>query len=117
MEPPLSGDVVVLPFPFSDLSQAKRRPAVVVSVLPGDDLILCQVTSQATGSDPFAVPISGDDFEQGRLDRQSYARPSRLFTADRHLLLYRAARLRGAKRDEIVEAIVAIIRGQTQHPA
>ena len=42
----VKGDVVVVPFPFSDLSQAKRRPALVISVLEGDDLILCQITSQ-----------------------------------------------------------------------
>ena len=42
----VKGDVVVVPFPFSDLTQAKRRPALVVSTLEGDDLILCQITSQ-----------------------------------------------------------------------
>ena len=38
----VKGDVVVVPFPFSDLSQAKRRPALVISRLNGDDLIPCQ---------------------------------------------------------------------------
>ncbi|MDJ0593365.1 MAG: hypothetical protein QNJ72_25830 [Pleurocapsa sp. MO_226.B13] len=38
----VKGDVVIVPFPFSDLSQAKRRPALVVANLTGDDLILCQ---------------------------------------------------------------------------
>jgi len=42
----VKGDVVVLPFPFSDLTQAKRRPALVISELKGDDVILCQITSQ-----------------------------------------------------------------------
>jgi mRNA interferase MazF len=37
--------VVVVPFPFSDLTQSKRRPAVVVANLTGDDVILCQITS------------------------------------------------------------------------
>lgn len=36
------GDVVVLPFPFSDLSASKKRPAVVVATLTGDDVICCQ---------------------------------------------------------------------------
>jgi mRNA interferase MazF len=36
----MKGDVVVVPFPFSDLTQAKRRPALVISALEGDDLIL-----------------------------------------------------------------------------
>ena len=41
----VKGDVVVVPFPFSDLSQSKRRPALVITELTGDDLILCQITS------------------------------------------------------------------------
>lgn len=43
----VKGDIVIVPFPFSDLSQSKRRPALVVAKLTGDDLILCQITSQA----------------------------------------------------------------------
>ena len=42
----MKGDVVVVPFPFSDLTDAKRRPALVIAELSGDDLILCQITSQ-----------------------------------------------------------------------
>ena len=42
----VKGDVVVVPFPFSNLSQAKRRPALVVVDLEGDDIIICQITSQ-----------------------------------------------------------------------
>jgi len=52
----VKGDVVVVPFPFSDLTQAKRRPALIVSVLEGDDLILSQVTSQFV-KDSYAVSI------------------------------------------------------------
>ncbi len=42
----VKGDVVIVPFPFSDLTEAKRRPALVVAVLQGNDLILCQITSR-----------------------------------------------------------------------
>jgi len=44
MEKFIKGDVVVIPFPFSDLTGAKRRPAFVVTDLPDDDIILCQIT-------------------------------------------------------------------------
>jgi mRNA interferase MazF len=39
-------DVIIVPFPFSDLTQTKRRPALVVAGLAGEDLILCQIASQ-----------------------------------------------------------------------
>jgi mRNA interferase MazF len=41
----VKGDIVVVPFPFSDLTQAKRRPALVIAELKGNDVILCQITS------------------------------------------------------------------------
>jgi hypothetical protein len=40
------GDVVVIPFSFSDLSQSKRRPALIVAQFEGKDVILCQITSK-----------------------------------------------------------------------
>ena len=51
MEVFVKGDVVVLPFPFSDLSKSKKRPSLVVSNLVGDDLILCQITSESRVDD------------------------------------------------------------------
>ena len=66
----LYNDVVVVPFPFSDLSQTKRRPALVVAELRGDDLILCQITSQAF-TDGYAIAIDNNDFESGSLRKYS----------------------------------------------
>ncbi|MEB3294031.1 MAG: type II toxin-antitoxin system PemK/MazF family toxin [Synechococcales bacterium] len=57
----VKGDVVVVPFPFSDLTEAKRRPALVVATLTGDDVILCQITSQSV-RDAYAVLITANDF-------------------------------------------------------
>ena len=50
----IKGDVVVIPFPFSDLSNSRRRPALVISSLHGDDLILCKFTSKGI-NDPYAL--------------------------------------------------------------
>jgi mRNA interferase MazF len=66
----IKGDVVVIPFPFSDLTQSKRRPALVITELEGDDLILCQITSQAV-KDKYAILISDNDFETGGLKHQA----------------------------------------------
>jgi len=105
----VKGDVVVVPFPFSDLTQAKRRPALIVSVLEGDDLILSQVTSQFV-KDSYAVSIDVKDFEEGGLKQKSNVRPNRLFTADGPIVLYRIGNLKRDKMNEIVEKIIEIIR-------
>ena len=104
----VKGDVVVVPFPFSDLSAAKRRPALVVATLAGDDLILCQITSRAV-SDAYAIPLAARDFASGQLRQNSNVRPNRLFTAESNLILYRVGTLKAAKLQEVVSRIIEII--------
>jgi mRNA interferase MazF len=93
----VKGDVVVVPFPFSDLTQAKRRPALVIATLEGDDLILCQITSQFI-KDSYAILIDDKDFETGSLKQTSNVRPNRIFTADSHIILYKVGNLKKEKQ-------------------
>jgi len=109
MGPFVKGDVVVVPFPFSDLTRAKRRPALVIAVLGGDDLILCQITSQYI-RDRYAIPIDDNDFESGTLSRVSNIRPNRIFTADRHIILYRVGHLNAVRVTEVIEQIISILQ-------
>lgn len=109
MERFVKGDVVVVPFPFSDLTRAKRRPALVIAELKGNDLILCQITSQSI-RDRYAVSIDENDFETGTLRRRSNVRPNRIFTADRHIILYKVGHLKPEKINQIMEKIVSILR-------
>lgn len=105
----VKGDVVVVPFPFSDLTQAKRRPALVITTLEGDDLILCQITSQAI-KDNYAILLDDKDFETGSLKQPSNMRPNRIFTADSHIVLYKVGNLKIEKLNEVIEKVVEIIR-------
>lgn len=105
----IKGNVVVVPFPFSDLTQAKRRPALVISKLEGDDIILCQITSQAV-KDNYAIPIDDKDFETGGLKQPSNIRPNHIFTADSHIVLYKVGNLTDNKLNEVIERVVEIIR-------
>ena len=105
----LRGDVVVVPFPFSDLKQSKRRPALVLASLDGDDLILCQITSQQS-RDRHAIPLQDKDFASGNLSQPSYIRPNRLFTADQTLILYRVGTVQTAKLEEAVGQLIELLR-------
>ena len=109
MERLIKGDIVVLPFPFSDLSNFKKRPALVISALKGDDLILCQITSQNI-YDEYAIALNNEDLASGNLKRKSNIRPNRIFTADRKIILYKVGKLNEGKMGEIVERLIQIIK-------
>jgi len=105
----VKGDIVVIPFPFSDLSQSKRRPALVLTVLQGNDLILCQITSKSI-KDNYAIPVDQNDFASGSLNQESNIRPNRLFTADNQIVLYRIGNIKRIKLDQVMDKIVEIIK-------
>jgi mRNA interferase MazF len=104
----VKGDVVVVPFPFSDLTEAKRRPALVLAELDGEDRILCQITSQQF-MDRYAVPLNESDFEEGSLRKISNIRPNRIFTADSKIILYKSGRINPDKIDEVLKKVIDIL--------
>jgi mRNA interferase MazF len=107
---PSVGAVVLVPFPFSDLSQAKLRPALILADVGRDDWILCQITSTPYG-DPRAIVLEDDDFATGSLRVASYARPGKLFTAHRRLMVTQVGQLESAALQTIVDGVVAILVG------
>jgi len=105
----VKGDIVVVPFPFSDLTQSKRRPAMVISELQGDDRILCQITSRSI-CDEYAVELDDSDFKTGGLHQKSNARPNRIFTCDKSIILYSAGHLSSEKTEKIINKLIEILK-------
>lgn len=105
----MKGDVVVIPFPFSDLTGSKRRPALVVADWGGADLMLCQITSQAK-FDGLEIQLTSADFNNGGIPTSSHIRPNKIFTADRKIVLKVAGRVAPKKYAEVAEAIAALVR-------
>lgn len=103
-----TGAIVLVPFPFSDLSRSKLRPAVVLADAGRDDWILCQITSNPYG-DIRAIALHDDSFAEGSLRVASYARPARLFTANRDLIVARVGTLRPEEFERIVEAVTDLL--------
>ncbi|MFN8384930.1 MAG: type II toxin-antitoxin system PemK/MazF family toxin [Anaerolineales bacterium] len=105
---PSVGQVVLVPFPFSDLSRTKMRPAVVLADAGRDDWILCQITSNPYG-DEKSVAISEKDFQSGALRVTSYARPGKLFTANASLIVESVGELKKPTVKKMVENVVEIL--------
>lgn len=93
--------IVVVAFPFSDLSGDKLRPAVVLTSAGRGDWILCQITSNPQ-SDPEAVKLSPVQLSAGALANVSFVRPTKLFTAHESLMRKRVAILGNETFREIV---------------
>src|SRR5215210_739517 len=109
MVTPSAGSVILVPFPFSDLSQSKLRPAVTLAHAGKGDWVLCQITSKPY-SDPRAVELNGGSFRQGSLHLVSYARPGKLFTANQSLMLRQVGILKDDVLKQIVDAVVVLLR-------
>ncbi len=109
MEEPIKGDVVVIPFPYSDLTETKRRPALILAQLRGDDVVLCQITSQ-TVRDEYALEVKDSDFKSGSLRQSSNIRPNRLFTADQGIILYKVGRVKAEIISNTIEKVIKILR-------
>jgi len=54
MGTPVAGDVVIIPFPYSDLSKSKHRPALDVADVGRGDYVFSQITSKPY-DDPHAL--------------------------------------------------------------
>lgn len=90
------GDIVLVSFPFTDLSSAKKRPALIVSPDAFNDLqqdlVLVAITSQLGHDD--TLTIDEDDCVDGRLPKKSLVKPSKIFTMHSALILTRICALR-----------------------
>ena len=109
MVTPTVGAVVLVTFPFSDLSQSKLRPAVVLADVGRGDWILCQITSNSYG-DSQAITLTNANFDTGSLLVASYARPGKLFTANSNLMVRQVGTLKADMLKQIVETVINILR-------
>ncbi|MEJ0090325.1 MAG: type II toxin-antitoxin system PemK/MazF family toxin [Limisphaerales bacterium] len=100
------GDVVLVPFPFTDLRTAKQRPALVISPdsfnSSHDDLLVAAVTSHVPAtltSDEFAIPPS--DLPACGLPKPSIIKLLKLVTLHRRLVVRRIGGLPGLTMEQV----------------
>lgn len=99
------GDIVLIPFPYSDLSLSKKRPALIISnekINNTEDRICCLVTSKFHKDD---LLISENSFEQGRLPFKSFIKPHRIFTIHEGIIIKKLCRINNALHDKVIEKL------------
>jgi len=102
------GNIVFVSFPFSDLSRAKLRPALVLAYAQREDWILCQITSKFY-NDINSIRIDENDYIQGSLEIVSYVRLGKLFTANVQLIKKNVATIKLETHQKVIDAIQLIL--------
>jgi mRNA interferase MazF len=106
---PSIGVVVLLPFPFSDLSGSQLRPALVLAQASRDDWILCQITSRPY-ADLRSVELRPEDFSLGGLELAVMREPRKLFTANGRIILRQAGHVTSQVLERVFDSVVALLR-------
>lgn len=105
------GDIVLVPFPFTDQSANKRRPAVVVSSQAYNrdrpDLIIMAVTSQVRPAAGIGE-VTVREWQAAGLLKLSAIKPV-ITTVERGLVIRRLGRLNDQDREALRRAIQGII--------
>ena len=88
----IKGTIVLTPFPFSDLSAVKRRPAVIVSSSdkPGHDVIVAFISSritEPTRETEYVLEIEHPDFRDTGLKNRSVFKMDKLVTLEKRILV------------------------------
>lgn len=98
-------DIVLLPFPFTDLTGTKRRPALILSGKnynsKNKDRICCALTSNPERFGD-GITINNGDLDSGHLDLDSVIIPCKIFTIHTKII----AKTKGRLKIERSKAVV-----------
>lgn len=105
-----SGDIILVPFPFSNLSGEKKRPALVLAVAERwGELVCVMLTSSPKGCNE--VPLK--QWKEAGLPKRTVARVHRLFTIEERIVIKKIGRAEPKDFKEILSSVVAaMIRGR-----
>lgn len=94
-------DIVLVNFPFSDLTKVKKRPALVVSSLEGDNTIFCQITTKRRAMQKYEIILKKEDCE-GDIRFDSFIYLDMVFTLHKSLVHRKIGEVSNSKVKELI---------------
>lgn len=105
-------DIILVPLPFSDLSSAKQRPALILSNdrynSCSDDVLVCGITSNLKDAD-YSVLISGSDLVSSNLSFVSRIKADKIFSLEKSIFRKKIGRISLEKFREVCDLISSLI--------
>lgn len=107
------GEIVKVPFPFSDLSEIRKRPVLVISKDEDnkifDDVITCGITSNLRTAS-HSVEITNDNLEKGKIPVKSRIKIDKLFTIKQSIIEKKIAKIDKLTLDKVKEEFYSLVK-------
>ncbi len=105
----VAGDIIVVPFPFTDLTQFKKRPALIIKETGNGDYMCMMITSKAY-SPAYSIEILSSDYVVSTLPVKSFIRYNRIFEANEQIILKKATSLTQAATNTAIKKLIAFLQ-------
>jgi len=106
------GDIIIVPFPFSDLRGTKQRPVLVLSKTEYndacEDVVTCGITSNKKDS-KYAVLIDNKDLIEGQIPTSSRIKVDKLFTLEKTIIIKKIARVNKETFEKVKKEFINLI--------
>lgn len=106
-------EIVLVPFPYSDLSTTKRRPVLIVSNdnynSQFEDVLVCVVTTNLY-KDTYSVDLTNEHLELGVLPEMSVVKTHKLFTIHQSKILRKFSIVRSDYFEKVTAKLQELIQ-------
>lgn len=103
-------DIVLIPFPYTDLTAAKQRPALIISnmaINKGQDRICCLITSNASVE---GIELTNKVFASGGLPFRSWIKPHRIFTIHEKIIKRKLCAITDDFHEKVITQLNNVIK-------
>ena len=101
-------EIILVEFPFSNLSNSKLRPALILKPLEGENIILCQITTKKRGISKYEVFLDRKSCK-GKIKFDSNIYLDMLFTLHKSLILQKIGEIKNKKIIEEIDKKVKLM--------
>jgi mRNA interferase MazF len=106
------GDIVLIPFPYSDLSTTKQRPVLVLSNTnynkAQSDLVVAAITSNLNDK-TYTIQITADDLDEGQLRAISVVRADKIYTFSNQIVIKKFGHLKPSLFTEVKRQLMSLL--------
>lgn len=101
-------DIVLVDFPFSDLTKTKKRPALVINSLEGENVMLCQITTKRRNIQKYEILLPKESCV-GDIRFNSFIYVDMIFTLHKSLIYRKIGEVNSIKTKEMINQKISLI--------